>query len=377
MIDFTLQNLIRIRLINPTEYDISRIRNKLGLEPEPFDPTEQADITIEYHDRITTGDLTLLGQDSSGYDEKHFYILNVRNKATKVLIPFDQVGSRLHIQAEKGVRHVPLLNHIVNFRLIAKGYIPVHASAFVYNGHGILVPGWKTGGKTEALLSFASHGALYVGDEWVVISGDGRTMFGIPGPTSIKDWQFQYLEKLLPKIALQDRLKFKTIHLLNGVHKLMDKIGFGKSFLARNLEEMLPSFNRQLKIWKEPRQLFKDQYCHKPVSLDKIFLIQMHSDQEIFIERADAGAVAEKMIHTYDFEQGTFFDFYNAFKFAFPDRANDFLENVKEREAQLLRRAFSGKETYKVYRPHPVSFPELFQKMSLLCLPLQFYSKAG
>jgi len=49
----------------------------------------------------------------------------------------------------------------------------VHASAVVYNGVGILMAGWAHCGKTAALLGFASKGAEYVGEEWVLLSGNG------------------------------------------------------------------------------------------------------------------------------------------------------------------------------------------------------------
>ena len=377
IIEFDLQNVIRIRLLNPSEKDVSTVANQLGLVPGIFDKISKPDITISFKEKIETDRLTLLGVDSSGFDNTNFFILNVGKLKAKVMVPFEQVGDYITITCESGLRHIPLLNHIINFRLIAKGFIPIHASAFVYNDIGILVPGWKTGGKTEALLSFATNGAKYVSDEWVVLSSDGNRMFGIPGPTSIKDWQFKYVKNLVPHIPVKNRMMFKSIHSLDNMYNVLKKGRLKSNFIIKILGDMLPSFKRQLKIWALPRKLFKDQFCSEPVSVDKIFLILMHSEDKIIIEDIQSSDVARSMIHTYDFEQKAFFEFYNAFKFAFPSKQNDFLETIKEREKDLLFSALDNKTAYKVYRPYPVSFPNLFDKMKSLCIKQHKYSLTG
>jgi len=54
---------------------------------------------------------------------------------------------------------VPHLLAVINLTALAKGVLPLHASAFTYRGLGVLATGWAKGGKTETLLEFAWLGA--------------------------------------------------------------------------------------------------------------------------------------------------------------------------------------------------------------------------
>lgn len=377
IVEFNLQDVLCIKLENPTDKDIFMVKNQLGILPNIILNKKDPDITIRFVENIETNNLTLLGLDSSGFDDTHFYLLNVGKRKAKVIIPFKDVGSEITLTCEHGLRHIPLLNHIINFRLIAKGFLPIHASAFLYNGKGVLVPGWKTGGKTEALLSFATHGAKYVSDEWVVLAPDGKNMFGIPGPTSIKDWQFQYVKNLVPHIPFKNKVIFLSIHTLDRLYKLLQNGWLQSNFFVKILGDMLPSFKRQLKIWKLPRKLFQNQFCSKPIPIDVVFLILMQSLDDISIEETNSSEIIIRMIHTFDFEQKAFWEYYNAFKFAFPNQENDFLKFVKEREFELLEKALRNKRAYKVYRPYPVSFPQLFEKMAPFCKKEFMYKKTG
>ena len=82
----------------------------------------------------------------------------------------------------RGLPAIPLLVPIVNLTALANGALPLHASAFVHRGTGVVATGWSKGGKTEALLAFSANGARYVGDEWVYVAADGSRVSGIPSP---------------------------------------------------------------------------------------------------------------------------------------------------------------------------------------------------
>src|SRR5207247_1046267 len=95
-------------------------------------------------------------------------------------VDFRQIGGRCEIVSQSGLGPVPLLIGIVTVTALGKSFVPLHGSAFVHNATGIIVTGWAKGGKTEALLAFAEHGARYVGDEWILLSSDGRKVYGVP-----------------------------------------------------------------------------------------------------------------------------------------------------------------------------------------------------
>jgi hypothetical protein len=129
----------------------------------------------------------------------------------------------------------------------------------------------------------------------------------------------------------------------------------------------MPRIKRQLNVRVEPEIVFGDRFGPFSAKPEKVFFALSHADQAITVEPMEPAAVAQHMIASIRFEQIPFFEHYLAFKFAFPNRKNEFLDNVHERQYEILRRALSGKEAYMVRHPYPVSFQELYEKMRLYC----------
>ena len=96
-------------------------------------------------------------------------------------------------------------------------------------------------------------------------------------------------------------------------------------------------------------------------------MIMSHQESDIRVESCDPMEIARQMLSSNEFEQMPFLEFYYAFKFAFPDRENEFIENIQERMAAILMRVFDGVEAYRVRHPYPFSFHELFKKMQPFC----------
>jgi hypothetical protein len=362
-VDFDIHGIVGIRLINPTAGDVSAIANQFGqyrstIEREP-------DIVIFIKEKLPTPSLTYLGLDYAGFTDEGFYILSSKENL-KVLIPFDKIGSQLEIMCESGLHSLPWLLEVINLMFLKKNYIPLHASAFVYKGVGIVVTGWTKGGKTEALLSFANHGAHYVGDEWVILSSDGKEMFGMPVPICVWEWYFKSIPKLLPKVGMQKKILFKVIHSLDVIHRRLENGSFKNSFPVKTLGQTLPALKRQLNIRALPEELFKNRVC-KLATPDKIILSISQNDPNIYVEECDPSEIAKRMISSNELEQAPFLEFYKAFKFAFPNFRNEFLENIDELQYALLCSAFANKEAYKVYHPYPVPFEDLFNQLRPIC----------
>jgi hypothetical protein len=55
-----------------------------------------------------------------------------------------------------------LLISILNLTMLAKGFLPMHASAFTYKNTGVVATGWAKGGKTETLFAFMANGAASI-----------------------------------------------------------------------------------------------------------------------------------------------------------------------------------------------------------------------
>lgn len=363
VVDYDIHGIVGVRLLNPSAQDIVTVADQLGAGHATL--ARQPDIVIHFRKNLPIPGLKYLGLDA-GFNEDGYYILKSSKTPAKVRIPFDQIGKHCEIICESGLRSVPLLIAIVNLTFLKKNYMPLHASAFLYKEVANVVLGWSKGGKTEALLSFANHGAHYIADEWTIFSENGEQMFGIPEPIRLWDWQFKYIPQIKTKISRQKRILFNTVHFGDRFYKTFGRGRLRKVFPMNLLGEALPALKRQLNVRIHPQDLFEDRFC-KIARPDKIFLIMSHDDPAITIEPIEAQEIVQRMISSNEYEQFPFFEHYQAFKFAFPHHQNPFLETLYERQYSLLSRVFEGKEAYRVLHPYPVAFEELFKKMQPYC----------
>jgi len=361
-VDFNLFDIVGIRLENPTDDDIKSIKNQLGVEPK--DINNEPDITIRFTSKLYTPNFSFIGLNSAGFTEDNFFLISEESPDKKIQIPFEKIGGRINIICEQGVKSIPLLNDIINFTFLGKNYLPLHSSGLYFNGKGLLIMAWANGGKTSTLISFARHGASYVGDEWIVLSPNDNLMYGLPGTISIKEWQLKQISQLLPKIEFKKRIVFAAVHLIDSIHKYIKKIGFGKSTVAGLLAKALPALKRQLKIEILPEKIFTDKQQKNGTPIDFILLAVSHDDFKILVEKCDWFEIAGRMINSNKFEQLSFLKFYNVFKFAFPEKTNEFLENSGYIQNQLLLKAFNNKNSFKVFHPYPVEIEQLYNQIN-------------
>ena len=361
VVDYDLYGIVGIRLINPGERDIKNLsklyasfRSELRREP---------DITILYKENWQIGDIFYLGLDEAGFNDDGFYILSSGRSPLKIKIPFEQIGNKCELVCEQGIGGIPLLNHIINLTFLKKKYLPIHASAFLYNNVGALVIGWSKGGKSEALFSFIKNGAKFVGDETVIISPDGKKMFGIPVPVSIWEWQFSEMQELMPPLSNQKKILFKGVHFIEWVHRVSSKSILKNNSIIKMMGDALPALRRQLNIRIGPEVIFDGKVQWEMVNLDKIILAMSHSKNEISVKECSENKIASRMINSNLHELDSFYNYYSTFKFAFPGLSNNFLERVPEIYNNLLSKALSGIESYKVLHPYPVSFEKLYRAM--------------
>jgi len=374
-IDYDVHGLVGIRLVNPTPGDADAVFKQLGPLQRPLN--REPDIIVRFMESLPIPNLRHLTLHDNGFTDDGFFILRSSKKAARVKIAFEQIGGeQCEIVCESGLRSVPLLLAILNLTMLKKDCVPLHASAFVYEGAGVLVTGWSKGGKTETLLSFAAHGARYVGDEWIVLRGDGQRMYGIPEIIRLWDWHLENLPNVRRQVKRENLLFFKAVHGLDRVQQNLN--GFAsKTFPLKMLREAMPAIKRQLNVRFEPGKIFGERCGPFEARPDKVFLGLSHADSEITVRQLDPTVIADRMIASIRFEQLPFFEHYLSFKFAFPDRQNEFLDHVHELQYDILRRALSGKESYEVRHPYPVSFQELYAKMKPYCESLPVGQRAG
>ena len=354
-----------VRLIKPSPSDAAAVARQLG--PLQRRLLREPDIVVRFVESLPTPDLQYVELEKSGFTRDGFYLLQSGKRRAKVRVAFEQIGEECEIVCESGLQSVPLLLAIVNLTALKKRCVPLHASAFEYEGTGILLAGWSKGGKTEALLAFAAQGARFIGDEWILLDGSGEKMYGIPENIRLWDWHLENLDHVRKQMPHSQLLFFRSVRWLDRMQRRIPENGLGRFFPFRLMREVLPGLKRQLNVQLEPEKIFGTglgPFVGKP---EKVFFLMSQEGTEISIERTDALQVARRMAASVHHEELGLFANYLAYKFAFPERSSKLLEHAAELQCKLLCQALAGKEAYLVRHPYPIALNKLYEAMKPYC----------
>lgn len=359
--DFDLHGLVGIRLLNAAPGDIAAVKKQLG--PIQAALSRSPDILINFVDQIRpSSPVHFLGVDDVGYSDDAFFVFRGKHKArVKAQIPFDQIGNgQCMIVCESGLPAVPLLMPILNLTVLSRGALPLHASAFNFNGKGIMVTGWAKGGKTEMLLAYMAKGAEYVGDEWVYIGQDGQCMFGIPEPIRIWYWHLQEMPQFKGKLKRGELLR---LQFLNGCVNFLEWLEKGgqASAIYRSIRRLAALLKLQLNVQVPPGKLFERIASGQTGRPEKIFFVGSTQEQNVFVSPMATEEIAQRMVFSLQEERKDFMSYYLKYRFAFPDRSNPFIEQAEEIQRTILIKVLSGKDSYAVYHSYPVSIPALYE----------------
>jgi hypothetical protein len=365
-VDFDLHGLVGVRLVGGGPVEVRALRRQLGPIEAPL--AREPDIVVRIVDRLpVSGRVRYLGVDDAGFTDDAFLVLRARHKArARVQLPLHRIGERIEILCERGLPSVPLLVPILNLTALALGVLPLHASAFLYGGVGVVCTGWSKGGKTEALLAFAEHGARYVGDEWVYVSEGGRRISGIPEPVRVWDW---YVRELGLRSALSpaERARLRGLRAALALGRISSSGAGARLPWARAYRRAEPLLRRQQFVDVPPERLFLDARGASPAPFDRLFFVVSEERDDVAVSPADPDAVARRMAFSLAHERLEFLGFYAKFRFAFPELSSQVVETAAERERELLAAAFEGKPAYTVAHPYPVSLRRLFAAMEPYC----------
>lgn len=361
-VDYDLHGLVGIRLVGASVSDADAVSGQLGSIRSEL--SRDPDIVLQFVPRLSgSSDLQYLGLDDGGFDRRSFYVLQrERTQLRRARLAFDELGDRFEIVCESGLGHVPHLIAVVNLTMLAKGLVPVHGSAFTYDGTGALVTGWAKGGKTEILLGLVARGAKYVGDEWVYVDEGGRRMYGIPEPIRIWDWHLDHIDRYRHVIRRAPRAWMWSTRRVGALSRaLPDRLASTAS--GRMAIRVLEAVERQAFVRIPPERLFGRERCALEGQLDKVFLAVSHDSPRVTVEPANPEEIADRIVFSHEYERLDLISRYLQSRFAFPDRASTLLEHARERERELLGRALAGKEAYTIRHPFPAPIPVLVEAL--------------
>ena len=358
--DFDLHGAVGVRLSGATAGDLAAVRRQLGPIERPL--IREPEIEIAYVDRLPSdGPLRAIGRDDAAFDRSSFVLLRGRFKApVRVALPIDALGGRCRIVAEHGVGTIPLLVALVNVTALERGLLPIHASAFVHAGQGVLVTGWAKGGKSELLLAFAARGASYVGDEWVYLADDGARMVGLPEPIRLWDWQLRAMPEFAARVSRGQRARLSATRALGaavggaaGAPVIRGTAG------GRTLRRARPYLDRQLDVQVPPARLFEGRVLTDGAPVDRVVFVESSDDPRIVVEPIAGTEVARRMVHSIRHEWLDLWTVYLQWRYAFPDRPNPILEGLEARLSERLDRALRGRPAINLRHPYPPDIPAL------------------
>jgi hypothetical protein len=361
-VDLDVHGIVGVRLVHASAEDVSTVTRQLGVREVALE--RKPEILVEYSDAVRRcSRLRSIGLDDAGFDDEGFYVLRGRGRTrTATRIAFEHIGDQVKIVCESGSGAVPLLVPIVNLTALAKGFVPVHASAFSYRGTGVLVTGWTKGGKTETLLGFMANGATYIGDEWVYVRADGDEMYGLPQPITLWDWHLDDLPGFRAGLGWRGRSKLRTSTVVQAFERRAPARVVGSSTMTR----VLGLTSRQLYVTVRPQALFGATSCAPSSNLDKVFFLVSHEAPEVTVEPVDPHDVARRMLFSLRYERLDLVSAYLKFRFAFPGASNEVIERADELERDALPQVLADKEAYAVHHPFPAPIPALFDAIAPL-----------
>lgn len=366
-VEYDLHGIVGIRLLDARPTDARAVDRQLGPIRKPLE--REPDIVIRFVEQLPVrGAVRLLGLEEAGYTEDAFLVLRGKHKTrARVQIRFEQIGGRCEITCESGLKAVPLLIPILNLTALANGALPLHASAFEYEGTGILTTGWSKGGKTEALLAFMARGARYIGDEWVYLypepSPQGRRatrMSGIPEPIRMWDWHLDQLPQFRSRVQFSDRARIQLLRAAIAAERFVSSAPGPHLPHAQILQRLRPLLKRQMFVDMHPEKLFGPLGSASGF-LDKIFFVGSHEAPSVTVRPIDTVEIAKRMVYSLQFERLPFMSWYYTFCFAFPHARNKLLADIESLQRQRLIDLLYGRESYRLDHPYPVAFNTLFE----------------
>ena len=355
-VDFDLHGFVRVRAVDADQRDVRMLRRQLGLDCS--DSSGEPDLTVRFVDSFAPNPLSYAGVGEAGSDGENFYLLRGKQGLrARTRLAFDRIGAPgFHVVCERGVGAVPHLLSLVNLAALAKGVLPLHASAFVLDGRGVLATGWSKGGKTETLLAFAQHGARYVGDEWVYLTAEGE-MRGLPEPIRLWYWHLRQLPGTWRTLPLVTRARLTALDTAAGMAERAAQRS--PAAPASVLRRGAPVLGRQAYRQIPPSELFGPDGTVSGARLEALLLVTVHDRPGVEVHPVDGGVVADRMRASLAEERSAFLAHYRQFRYLFPDRCSEVLDRAEEIEAKLLTALFAGRPAYEVRHPYPFRLADL------------------
>lgn len=361
---FDMHGKVGIQLADATSSDARLVSRELGLTAAE---SCGSDLVLRFADRVGDGAAErLIGRNDVAYTDDAFILIRSKHRA-RVNIPFDQLGTACELVYQRGSAKLPLLLSIVNVTAMAAGMLPLHASAFRFQGRGALVTGWARGGKTTSLLGFMAQGAEFISDDWAYVDLDQHRMHGLPKSLEVSDRQLAQLPTYRDRLASGQRWQLRSAWMAEQVIERVAASRLGRRVMPGGVvKHLLPALQRRRSVEVAPSRLFgaqADNANSLESPINAIFFTMSHTSPDVVVQRANPEELVERMALMLEQEYAELLATYRKYRFAFPTRRNPLLDDFEPLLRQRLAKLLDSTTAYLVYHPYPVRVEAMFDAL--------------
>lgn len=341
--DFDLHGRVLLRLVNAPPPVCTAVTAETGLPPTHL-PERTPGIIVDFVDDLPLAQpIRRIGR-TAGFSGDLFLLGPASGRLTAIAL--DRLDDEsIRLTCERGVVYIPHLVSLINLAMLRSGVLPLHASAVVVDGRGIVITGWSKGGKTEAVLGIMAAGGTFVADEWCYLDPGERRVLGLRHTIRVWDWQLRQFPALRRTLTAKQRARLTA-----------------SGWLAR-AETFRGALEPTLGTYAAPEQLFAPDRLADRAGLDELVFVEAWDSPDIRTGAADPAQVAARMRASLRAERADLAADVEKFAHAFPDRPATTLDRAATDEAGLLDAAFAGLPTRVVSHPYPADLRALAREI--------------
>jgi len=237
--NFNLHNLLYFKIEGMNK----RYLNYLGREYSFFRTEKNIDPDVEVviADYINPDSNCRLVNNKYFVKEGYLYCKD-RYKVVRWSLSIDGLEDKTKVHFSGGIwgEHILkefVIEPLIGFKLAAKGYCTLHASAIGINDAGFVFVGEPEAGKTASILGLGANNDAFLSDEITLLSNDG-VVYSFPSPIRI---YYYDLEGMLPhhQMTFQQKLEVRIKHLIYVL-----SLGYAKLPLHISAEKLFKRIGR-------------------------------------------------------------------------------------------------------------------------------------
>ncbi len=345
----TVHGLVALDVIGAEERHIEALRRNYGATPATA--AEPADVTIRFVEEIETDELTQLRLVAAAVSSHGFHLVDELDERPIATIPFGSLDGPCEIVYVSKPGETRHLTDVLRLAILRHSHVVLQAAAFEFEEKGVVVIGWPKSGKTGVVLGSVAHGGRVLGDDWIAIARDGRSMFALQPTVTISDWQASQLEQT---VAVRLPLSFRAIRAVEWAHGRLP-------LRSRTLEKALPRALRALKVSLPAAELGRSTTGVAP---SRVFLVEAKAAGPAAVSACDSREVVSRATVVNRFEWSGFRNLYMAWQFAHPGAVDGAMESLDDEEERAITDALSGLAAFCVEHTYPGALDEVFRAVA-------------